>query len=90
MFHEILCKMSYSEQWYRHCLNGSFPKAMCLFEALLTSVFDDENKYNTKPIDEREECWMPLFQCASTISYWPAVSKSCAKRVMEMKLCMCG
>lgn len=31
---------------------------MCPFEALLTTDFDDENKYNTKPIDEREECWI--------------------------------
>lgn len=63
---------------------------MCQFEVLLSTDFNDENKYNTKQIDGREECWMLFFLCINRISYWSSVSKSYAKTVMEIELCMCG
>lgn len=69
MFHGIFCKITHSEQRYRNCFNGSFPKTMCQFEALLTTDFNDENKYNTKAIYGRGECQMLFFLCIHRIFF---------------------
>lgn len=59
---------------------------MCQLEALLTTNYNDENKYNTKLKDRVLDAIFPLYRQ----DFLLIVSKSCAKRVMEIKLCMCG